>query len=942
MYNDARSTALRILNKVIFDDSTDVIAEVNKAIMKATIVFEIDESEKKHLKEDLLRSLNITMTLKSVLINHDDKEHIPWLNSKNSEITWRYWNRYKKYLQDEKKWPLKVINSLDDTSNSILELLEDPKVENRSYDRRGLVLGYVQSGKTANYTALINKAFDSGFKLIIVLAGMHNDLRSQTQMRLDEEVLGYETSKEKLKSVLYQDQGNRIGVGKQFGENFVEVFSLTTRDHQGDFNKSKSSISVQPKTQPLLLVVKKNVTVLKSVLKYFRNDSPLAQKKSSDALFKTVNNIPLLIIDDEADQASVNTVNVYEEDGVTLDPDYDPSKINGLIREIYNTFEQKSYIGYTATPFANIFINQNASTNKHQDDLFPKDFIISLPKPSNYVGPSEFFMLNSDVEDDELSLINTIKYEEFFAPVQHKKDFKPQRIPESLRESIYSFILAIVIRRKRGQVNVHNSMLVHVTRFKDVQKRVKDLIVEEVREIKQDIRQSKKKGPHYKGIKYFFETKYHQNELGKIRKKYPYHFDKDISFDFLWEEIEGEINSAVASIKIKEINGNSKDALEYNDYKETGLNVIAIGGNKLSRGLTLEGLVVSYYLRASKMYDTLMQMGRWFGYRQNYLDVCRIYTTKGLINWFHHIAVATEELRGQLEYMSEINATPSEFLLKVKNHPEMYVTSTLKMRSAKEIKVSYSNELIQTTVFPKKNIAFFKRNFIATKNLIEALKNNFSEKTDEIMRVKTMNHHHDYWENVDGKLIEDYLESYTTVSSASRANSKSMAKYINARISEEELLEWTVILINTGKKDYKFAGLDISKGVLRNGAKDKISQDVDKTTSIKTLTSMGHEFLDFSPELYDEVQDIISEREGRSKVAASKKARSYRDSKKGLLIIYPLDHKPLNDEGYDYEGMTKPFGIAISFPESKNKTSEVDYLINTSVEEDEEYWSELE
>jgi hypothetical protein len=937
MYNDARDTALRILEKLNMDD-IDLINEINKSINKANLVFELTEEEKNKLREDLISSLNITMSNKSILKNQDDIEHIPWLPVKKHSIKFKYWNRYKKYLLSEKKWPVSVVNSLDDTSDSIIELLEDPSVEGRNYDRRGLVVGYVQSGKTANYTALINKAFDSGYKLIIVLAGMHNDLRSQTQMRLDEEVLGYETSKDKIKEAL-DNQVNAIGVGKLFGENFFEVFSLTTRDQKGDFSTSKAKVNIQPKRQPLLLVVKKNVSVLKSILKYFRTTSPLARLSVPNAPYKTVPNIPLLMIDDEADQASVNTAEIYDENGELI-PDYDPSKINAYIRDIYNTFEQRAYVGYTATPFANIFINQYGSTNKHGEDLFPKDFIINLPKPSNYVGPGEFFLLDS--EDDtpsKLPLIKEINYQEEFLPFKHKKDHDPVILPTSLIESIYAFILAIVIRRLRGQRYVHNSMLIHTTRFKEVQKKVKDLIFEELRDIKDDVRHSKRSGQHYLGIKSLFETDYTPEKLYATRRYFPNHFDGEIK-NISWNMIDKELKGTLDSIKIKEINGNSKDSLEYNDYKDTGLNVIAIGGDKLSRGLTLEGLTVSYYLRASKMYDTLMQMGRWFGYRQNYLDVCRIYTTKGISSWFRHIALATEELRGQLDYMAELQATPSEFLLKVKSHPDMFITSLLKMRSAKQIKVDYSNELIQTTVFPVNNNEFYRKNYESVLNLINISQEKYKTKYIQDLRVNTGRNKHYYWELVQFEHIIEFLENYQTVSSASRANSNSLAKYIEKRAEENELLNWTVVLINVGDERHDFADLEfgLGDGVHREGIQ---SDGRSELTSIKTLTSSDHEFFDYNQEQYKAAKKILEEeKEKRNKKAASKLARSLRDPRQGLLILYPLKHGRINQ--YTFLCGNKPFGFAISFPESNSRDTEVDYVVNSSLAEDEEYWNELD
>ncbi|MDQ0253361.1 hypothetical protein J2S74_000733 [Evansella vedderi] len=934
MYQDARSTSLRILAQTIKEDNIDINYEIEVAIKKATAVFPVSQDEILSLKEDLKKSLNITMSIKSVLLNGEDKEHIPWLNVKKTVMNWKYWNRYKRYLTEVKNWPPTVVDSIDDTTDSILELLEDPTVKGRQYDRRGLIVGYVQSGKTANYTALINKAIDSGFKLIIVLAGMHNDLRSQTQMRLDEEVLGFETSHDKLD--LTSSHSNALGVGRLVGDNFYEVFPLTSRDYRGDFSTRKArSIGVQPTTTPFLLVVKKNASVLKNLLNYFRNYSPLARMNHVVG-HKTVADIPLLIIDDEADQASVNTAEIYKDNG-EIDENYDPSRINAYIRQIYQTFEQKAYVGYTATPFANVFINQNATTATHGQELFPKDFIINLPKPSNYVGPAEFFMLDTEKET-ELPLVKEIKYEENFLPIGHKKEHVPLEIPDCLLEAMYSYILATTIRRLRGQITVHNSMLIHGTRFTDVQHKVYKLVLEELRHIKNNVKNSKKQGYHYKGLQYHFYKQYCTEKLAEIRSYYPSHFDRDKRYDFTWEEIERELMSVLESIKVKEINGNSKDVLEYGEYKETGLNVIAIGGDKLSRGLTLEGLTVSYYLRASKMYDTLMQMGRWFGYRQGFLDLCRIYTTKEIKRWFRHIAEATEELRGQLEYMSKIKATPNEFLLKIQSHPQMYITSQLKMRSAREVKVSYSNELIQTTVFPTTSEEFFKRNFIAFERIINRLQEeNTSNTTTEIIVRKKANKHH-VWEKVKGDTVVEFLDEYQTVSSASRANSRSLAEYIRKRLEDEELVNWTVVVINNGDERFEIAGKKIGVGVKRSGIENYNKEGY---TSVKTLTSSGHEFFDYTKEKYDRAQAIINANKGKkNRIAAAKEARALRDPKKALLILYPIDHCKLDN--FSFKKETYPIGFAISFPESGFSHTEVDYMVNESVEQDDDLWTELD
>ena len=302
-----------------------------------------------------------------------------------------------------------------------MDKLYDPTIHNvKGIDKKGLVVGQVQSGKTANYTGLICKAADAGFNLIIVLAGMHNNLRSQTQHRLDEDFLGFDTAHERA----WQTNGtNRIGVGVLDNNN--TAISITTI--KSDFKKSLADslgISFDIQT-PLLLVVKKNTTVLKRL-----NTWLLSQTQEINGE-KRITNKSLLIIDDEADNASINTKKADEA----------PTAINGWIRKIAGHFYRFGYVGYTATPFANIFIPLD------KDDLFPRDFIINLPAPSNYIGAEKIFGTSlevNDTNDDLLPIVRRINDYQSFFPDSHKKDDEPPTsLPISLQTAIKCFIVTL-------------------------------------------------------------------------------------------------------------------------------------------------------------------------------------------------------------------------------------------------------------------------------------------------------------------------------------------------------------------------------------------------------------------------------------------------------------------------------------------------------------------
>ncbi|MGI9211246.1 MAG: Z1 domain-containing protein, partial [Methylococcaceae bacterium] len=536
-----------------------------------------------------------------------------WLTA-SQRRDWRYWPRYQSLL--ERKMSIQTVEALDKITDNILGLLENPLREGH-WDRRGLVVGHVQSGKTGNYTGLICKAADAGYKIIIVLAGLHNNLRSQTQIRLEEGFLGYQTQTETM--VL-------TGVGEIDTDPAIRPNCATTRAENGDFNtRVANNYAITPEQRPWLFVVKKNKTVLKRLLKWI--DVHVADMQNNNG-HRQVSSFPLLLIDDEADHASVDTgEQLFNADG-TPDMEHEPRAINRLIRRILHSFTRKAYVGYTATPFANIFIHRQGETGLEGPDLFPQAFIINLPAPSNYVGPTRLFGFRShDGRSGALPCIREVhdhvdeegnggwmpfRHKISHIPLQNGKD----EVPPSLREAVASFILACAVRNLRGQENRHSSMLIHVTRFVAVQKEVHRQVEELVRRFKQRIQRGFDPDLllEWKNLwEHDFIPVTCQSEqlLSGSGENFPI---PD------WEDIVAILPYILADISVRAINGTARDALDYADNETIGLKVIAIGGDRLARGLTLEGLCVSYFVRTSRMYDTLMQMGRWFGYRPGYID----------------------------------------------------------------------------------------------------------------------------------------------------------------------------------------------------------------------------------------------------------------------------------------------------------------------------------
>ncbi len=583
------------------------------------------------------------------------EEYRPWLAERQGDIDWYYWKRYKKLLLRDKHFSPHVVRSLDGITDLIIDHLEDPSKEGE-WARRGMVVGHVQSGKTANYTGLICKAADAGYQVIIVLAGVLNSLRNQTQERLDSDFMGWCT---RLKDY--------IGASK-FGTDKPRPVCFTTSLE--DFKRQAANtiaMGLDAINVPILFVLKKNKSTLENLYRWLVDHNR-----------HNLRDFSMLMIDDEADHASVNTNK----------EDTNPTAINKAIRDLLSLFSRSSFVGYTATPFANIFIdpeNEDEMQNgENYKDLFPKDFILSLDPPDNYIGPHRLFADNADIDS-----IRTINDNEDLLPVRHKIDFLPAALPDSLKKAVNCLIIARAIRLIRGHNRKHHSMMINVSRFTDVQNFLRDIVSEHVKGIRQAV-------GNYGALD--MKTALRNAELQSLYQTWREEY-ADTLVD--WEALQHHLKSAVDPIEVSSINSKS-DRLNYShDDYPNGRSLIAVGGIGLSRGLTLEGLMVSYFLRNSIMYDTLMQMGRWFGYRDGYEDLCRIFMTDDAEAWYAHITDSTEELRQDFKAMERAGLTPMEFGLRVRAHPTaLIVTARNKMRTGRDVPVNISLEgrLAETSV----------------------------------------------------------------------------------------------------------------------------------------------------------------------------------------------------------------------------------------------------
>ncbi|MDO9520106.1 MAG: Z1 domain-containing protein [Pseudohongiella sp.] len=913
--------------------------ELNKLAFVMEEDFELVDRDK--LVDELIRRSSRTVGENATLSSGED--HVPWLEAARKK-DWTYWRRYSEYMEARIPWA--SLDALDTATDEILSQLEDPARES-AWDRRGLVVGHVQSGKTGNYTGLICKAADAGYKIIIVMAGLHNNLRAQTQIRLDEGFLGFATISD-------TDELPTVGVGLIDNDTSVRPNAATNRSDNGDFNTAVAAkMNVSPEQRPWLFVVKKNKTVLERLLHWIRNR--VANHTDPETGRKLVTNLPLLIIDDESDHGSVDTgEDVVDQDG-NPDLEHQPKTINRLIRSILHHFSRKAYVGYTATPFANIFIHNRGETQECGPDLFPSAFITNLAAPSNYIGPGRVFGSASSNSGD-LPLVRAILEEEFQSWMPSKTTTSPQIkphknghnprwkgedcIPDSLAEAIRSFVYACAVRKLRGQGSHHSSMLIHVTRFTSVQGEVVRQITDYLRELK---------GRYTRNIQLAdLETamrkEYEETFLPSMQKIRTALVEGETLVDFSWDEMRIVLPDVLSDIRICEINGTAKDALDYEDHRETGLKVIAVGGDKLARGLTLEGLCTSYFLRTARMYDTLMQMGRWFGYRDGYLDVCRLYTSEEMVEWFGHIADAAEELRQEFDNMVAAGATPKQFGLRVRSHSVLTVTSRAKMRNARAMQLTYSGDLLQTIVFPNRKDDI-TANYQAANRFVSLL----GSPTD----LGNQMYLHDgqkwngyLWRNVPALNVISFLREYRTHPASFRIMSPLIADFIEEMNKDQELTSWTIALIGKEQagKEQTLGGLMIKMLERRRAAEHS------DRYSIKTLISPRDQAIDLTEEEWLAALELSQKtwrndtdrNEGKERPSeprgpqirqilgqgAAEAGISAR-RERGLLMLYLLDPE---GAGVDQLMDANPIvAWAISFPSSSSerRVSNSRYIANS-------------
>ena len=843
------------------------------AIKASNIIFRmynvrIGQEDIELISKKLEERFDITMTFGTLFSAETYK---PWLDNEKGDIEWYYWDRYKRFLAKE-KFPPQVIRSLDSITDQILDHLENPKKEG-AWSRKGMVVGHVQSGKTANYTGLINKSADSGYKVIIVLAGVINSLRNQTQSRMDTGFIG------KSLELKYP-----IGVG--LINQSKQPASFTTRTQ--DFKKqiaNQIGVRIEDIRRPVVFVIKKNKSTLENLIGWLKHNNPHQLK-----------DFPMLLVDDEADYASINT-NPESKEATT---------INIKIRELLNLFERSSYTGYTATPFANVFIDPDTEDEMLGEDLFPRDFIISLDPPSNYVGPEKIFSTEMD-----LNIVKKVDDYGNDLPLKHKKDWSPLNLPNSLKDAIMCFILCRAIRILRGQGNEHNSMMINVSRFTTVQTNVKLLVDAFLKEIRPSIINN-------------FKLNEKEALKNKVMFKLRETWDKEYAqTDLSWKKIQDKLKDAVSPIGVIEVNSSSSaEPLSY-DRKNfpDGRNVIVVGGLNLSRGLTLECLTVSYFLRKSIMYDTIMQMGRWFGYRDGYEDLCRIFMLPEALSWYSHISDVTKELKEEFRRMKSAELTPQDFGLCVRSHPEsLIVTARNKMRTGKKVlrKISLEGRLVESTVLINKP-EVVKDNLQLLDNIVGSM-----IKTSKYREIKKP--YGFYWEKIPVNIIREFIGNFKYHPAAQVTNQSPLISYLEL-LQEKGIKTWDVVLISPkgeGRDSKIIQGLNVR--LQMRTVTDYPGNGISINKERRRVGSAIQEAAGLHENAVKEAENVYKENNLNKLVSG----KIYRKLRKNPLLIFHL-LKCKDDKNSIFPNEILAYGISFpGEPGSGRPDNFVEYTVNTT------------
>lgn len=878
--SDLRKKAEKYLPaiRLVVDDSESSYEEATKRIAPLElhgIIIDILNKEQSEIH-----------TFYPAISSKEDENDNNWFESWDPSDGY-HWPRFRNYLISSKGRTLPQCENLDNMSDAILSLLGNPMLSaQEQFDVRGLVLGRVQSGKTENFTALIAKAADAGYHLVIVLSGVDKVLRQQTQLRLSSE-LGI----------------HNMGIG--LPDDSHKWISFTDTDLEGDFDPGSVDASVLNKTNTVIMVVKKQKNRLQRLSAWLKGKVP--------------SDLPVLVIDDEADQASINISPLEDEEGGS-----DPSAINSLIREILGHCKRVSFVAYTATPFANILIPTQIDHQRVGKDLFPRDFIVNLQPGMEYIGANDLFGglgdISTDQGEDEMPIIEFI--DDWEANI-----FSP-RGQNSLHRAILDWIIATAAKDKSLGEGI-STMLIHISHNIITQNTIRDFVEDIIIEVRNSWRFGSNSA---NWIGYKLEDRWNNNfrPILKIHNK-----QHDCEFSDLRPYID-ELFKQAEVINILTLNSKSPDQLDYK--ANPTLKAILIGGNKLARGVTLEGLLVSFFTRKARNYDTLLQMARWFGYRRSYVDLTRLYTTTELFSNFRHLALVEEELRNQIEFMCREKYKPDKLALFIRNHPAMLVTAENRMGRAERITQSYSGQLIQTTRFPLNDIRLLEENLEATRNLFRIINDPENQHKSIVSDTKPI------WTNVDYRQIVEFLKNYNSIQNLASFDSSKVANYIYKMAKNySELLNWTISVRCSNKMDTKLGSVDLGirtdkeiPCIMRSAKK---SDDQSIGALINPAQKSGPYWSGDEEIGLTKIQIDNARSNSRNGNRLGDCLRKQRDPTDGLLLIYPIskhsaptgkaieNRKSLFD---DINSAITVIGIALVFPFSENFDA-VEYIVNNDL-----------
>lgn len=840
--------------EIIKNTAAKIGWETFAIILSVDEIIPLEDKEWERIKRELETHYNVEMKA-GVLVQGTDQQlrDTTWWSSKEKQTNKNYfWNRYRGYL--ETSMPPNVVRTINEDTDIVMDNIENP-AKFDEFSRYGMVVGHVQSGKTGNYAALLCKAADAGYKFIVVIAGGLNNLRDQTQERINASFVGSDKA------------GNLIGVGKLSGlRRELQPVSLTTEDQ--DFNKRDADrlsqgLNFDNINTPIILVIKKHSSTLKNVIKWLKS-----QYKNQIA------DHAMLLIDDEADYASINTK--QEED---------PTIINKKIRELLNLFNKRSYVAYTATPYANILIDHEAETVETGKDLFPSDFIYALEAPDNYFGAKKIFQ--------KTNLKHVVEIDDYtdYLPTTHKKEWELMGIPESMLEAIRVFVINIAIRALRGQGDKHNSMLIHASRFTNMHKNIRDYVEDYLTRLTKD-------------LVVFGKLSYAESQSDFVKDLKETWLDRHEEDDFEWIDVQVSIADIIESIIIREVHANTKIPLKYRN--DVATNAIVIGGTSLSRGFTLEGLSVSYFLRNTSFYDTLMQMGRWFGYRQDYEDLCYIYMSSETVNKFISIIEATDDLIEDLKEMRRQKMTPRDFGLAVKQHPEsgLQVTARNKQRNAQDVyfEMRLDGQLKETS-WLSKDPTVMEENLQAIEKIIETLYNK------KIQFEKPDKGKSYIWKDVNKSIIKEFLYDFKTyIYDGTGINARMPINFIREYAKDIET-KWDIALYS-GESENEFSSGEVS-----------INPQMRKFNVQDDYYEIDHRQVSSGT-----AERIALKREVK-KVVGDKRKDIRAHLEKPLLMLHVLEPK---DNGDSVGGAKKVAAFGVSFPGGvSNPKQTVKYKVNT-------------